>query len=203
MSAKHEKDVTDYNFKPKRDNDDYGWTHRGYLRHFDGPGHAQFVTFRLADSLPKTVLEQWSNLKTSDAVFRKRIENFLDAGYGECWLRLPRVARIVRDSIFHFAGIRFELIAWVIMRNHVHVLIRPLEGQHLPEILHSIRSFSSQKASRLLGRSGAFWQRESFYRYIRDARHFAAVVRYIENNPVKAGLCKTAKEWEFSSAFGG
>jgi putative DNA methylase len=195
--------LTNFNFKPKQGPNDYGWAHRGYLRHFDGLEHPQFVTFRLADSLPQTVLQQWSNEKASDAAFRKRLEKFLDAGHGECWLRLPHVARIVREAIFHFAGVRYELIAWVIMPNHVHLLIRPLQGNHLPEILHSIKSFTAQNANKILGRSGTFWQRESFDRYTRNARHFAAVVRYIENNPVKAGLCGAAEDWEFSSAFRG
>ena len=89
------------------------------------------------------------------------------------------------------------------MPNHVHVLITPLEDAHLPEIMHSIKSFTAKKANAILGRSGAFSQRESFDRYIRNADHFRSVIRYIENNPVKARLCTSPEHWKFSSAYEG
>jgi putative transposase len=109
---------------------------------------------------------------------------------------------VVRESIFFYAGSRYRLIAWIIMPNHVHVLMSVFTGQHLPYIMHSIKSFTANRINKILCRSGQLWQHESFDRYIRDLRHRAATVKYIENNPVKARLCARASDWEFSSAYG-
>lgn len=87
------------------------------------------------------------------------------------------------------------------MPNHGHVLLTQFKGVHLPAIMHSVKSYSAQMANKAVGRRGQFWQHESFDRYIRNPRHFNAVVRYIENNPVKAGLCGEASEWKYGSAY--
>jgi putative DNA methylase len=192
--------MTDFRFKPKTSKESFGWTVRK-LRHFDGPLSAQFVTFRLFDSLPKYVIEMWRAECSAKADFRRRIERYLDNGHGECWLRVAEIASVVAGAITYHAGIRYDLAAWVIMPNHVHMLIRLYENQHLPVVLHSIKSFSAQSSNKILGRKGQFSQHESFDRYIRGPRHFAAVVKYIENNPVKTGLCSLPSEWQFSSAF--
>ncbi len=86
------------------------------------------------------------------------------------------------------------------MPNHVHILITPNAAQELSDILHSIKSFTAHEANKLLDRTGQFWQRESFDRYIRNHKHYLNVINYIEKNPVKAGLCKTPSEWKFSGA---
>jgi putative DNA methylase len=192
--------MTNYEFKPKQCPEDYGWHRRGYLPHFDGPGYPQFVTFRLCDSMPQNLLAEWRAHAVSDAAFRKRIEAYLDRGHGECWLKNGAVATIGRDALRFHDGARYALGPWVIMPNHAHVLLSPFEGHHLPDVMHSIKSFTANKANKVLGRVGPFWQRESFDRYIRNIKHYAAVVRYIENNPVKAGLCVRAEDWVFGSA---
>lgn len=193
--------MVDHSYRRKRSKEDYGWHRRGYLPHIDGSELYQFITFRLFDSLPKSVLEKWMKEGIADSLMRKRIERYLDSGYGACWLKDPAIAKIVRDSIFYFAGERYKLISWVIMPNHVHLLLALRENEHLPEILHSIKSYSAQKANQSLGRKGQFWMHESFDRYIRDLRHYTAVIRYIENNPVKARLCEKPEDWVFSSAY--
>ena len=192
--------MTNYNFKPKQGKEGYGWYRRN-LPHFDGPAYFQFVTFRLFDSMPAELLDRWRKECKTDADLRKRIEEFLDSGAGQCWLSLPAVAKIIRDALHFYNGKKYQLIAWVIMPNHVHFLLQLFENQHLPEILHSIKSYTAQQANKMLGCTGQFWQRESFDRYIRNARHYAAVINYIEENPVKAGLCRSKEEWRFSSAF--
>jgi putative DNA methylase len=187
-------------FKPKEVKDDYGW-HSRKLPHLDGEQMAQFVTFRLADSMPQAVLDKWREECEDDVDFRKRIEKYLDAGYGSCWLGIPEVAKVVADAMKFFDGKRYELRAWVIMPNHGHMLIVLRPGEHLPGIMHSIKSYSAKEANKLLGRTGQFWQHESFDRYIRSRKHFVAVVKYIEENPVKAGLCSSPEGWKFSSAY--
>ena len=89
------------------------------------------------------------------------------------------------------------------MPNHVHILIRLLGENLLSEVMHSIKSYTAHQANKILGRTRRFWSVESFDRYIRNADHFRNTVKYIEENPVKAGLCKEAAYWEFSSAYGG
>jgi REP element-mobilizing transposase RayT len=76
-----------------------------------------------------------------------------------------------------------------------------LEGHPLSEVMHSIKSYTAHEANRILGRKGRLWSVESFDRYIRDARHYRNTFKYIEENPVKAGLCGRAEDWEFSSAY--
>lgn len=88
------------------------------------------------------------------------------------------------------------------MPNHIHFLAVPFENISLAEMTHSIKSFTANQANKILQRKGEFWQRESFDRYIRNHEHFIKTIDYIENNPVKAGLCETYKDWKFSSAFG-
>jgi putative DNA methylase len=184
------------------------WHSRGYLPHWEAGEHSQHITFRLADSLPQELLEQWSTElrhlppERQDLERRKRIEAALDAGYGACHLRKPEIAKLIEDALLHFDGTRYLLHAWVVMPNHVHVLVTPLHDNSLSSILHSWKSFTAKQANRMLGRTGAFWQEEYFDRAIRDDRHFAAAVEYVEQNPVKAGLCREVAEWPWGSACG-
>lgn len=178
---------------------------RGNLPHVDPGEYTQFITFRLADSMPQDVLEKWrSELnrgEITDAAFRRRIEIYLDENYGSRWFTDPRIASIVQDALLNLDGKRYKLIAWVIMPNHVHILIRSLPGHPISEIMQTLKSFTSHEANKILGRKGSFWSKEYFDRYIRNARHFQATVRYIEENPVKARLCIKPEEWKFSSAY--
>jgi len=190
----------DYNFQPKGLKSSQGWYNRGRLPHFDGGPIPQFLTFRLHDSVPQELIEEWkANL--SDVQFRKSVEKFLDAGYGSCYLREPEIAHLVASSLKFHDTKKYDLDAWVIMPNHIHFLVTPFEGVELATIAHSIKSYTAHEANNILGRTGRFWQVEPFDRYIRSFRHYASVVKYIENNPVKAGLCKTAGEWWYSSAY--
>ncbi len=178
------------------------WYSRGYIPHFDHPGLIQGITFRLADSLPfhvrKSMAEELKNADNSAQ--RARFETYMNAGYGACYLRDPRIASLVENALLHFDGARYRLIAWVIMPNHVHVLIETFEGYPLGNILHSWKSYTAKEANRILGRTGQFWFREYFDRYIRDERHLGRAIRYIHNNPVKAGLADKPEDWLFSSA---
>ncbi len=181
-----------------------GWYSRGYLPHVDGGEIPQFITIRLADSLPQSVLERWrqelARNVITDAELRRRIELYLDRGYGSCALKDGRVAAFVQDSLLHFDGLKYSLRAWVVMPNHVHFLATPQEGYSLAEITHSFKSFTAHEANKILSRRGRFWFPEIFDRYIRNNEHFERAFAYIEDNPVKAGLCRKASDWPFSSA---
>ena len=188
------------------------WHSRGYLPHFDHPGLVQSVTFRLADSLPAEKLAQWqAELEIPAGArafgpqvieYHRRIEEWLDRGHGSCALRDSRVASMVAGALLHFDGERYRLLAWVVMPNHVHVLIETLPGFPLGDVVHSWKSYSAKQANQILAQTGRFWQEEYFDRYIRDADHLREARRYIEQNPVEAGLAKTAEAWPFGSSSG-
>ena len=181
------------------------WHSRGYLPHFEGGEIAQSITFRLHDSLPATLRAEWTaeleHLSDTEQKLhrRKRIEAALDEGHGACFLVDSRIARLVVDTLRRFDGERYQLHAWCVMPNHVHVLVTPLGTNTLSSIVHSWKSFTANEANRKLGRSGRFWMPEYFDRAIRNERHFRLAVAYIENNPVKAGLCETPEDWPWSS----
>ena len=183
-----------------------GWHSRGHLPHFDGGELAQFITFRLHDALPGSVLARWKEeLKHEkpgevEAIMRRRVEAYLDQGHGNCYLKESEVANMVQNALLFHDQIKYRLSAWTIMPNHVHLLCTPMTGHSLAEIMHSLKSYTSNEANRMLSREGRFWQKEYFDRYIRNASHFAKVVAYIENNPVKARLCEKAEDWPFGSA---
>jgi putative DNA methylase len=181
--------------------------HRRNLPHFEGGAIPQGVTFRLHDSLPREKVTEMTEsiLLPGKAAANKEqiriVNQLLDQGHGAAWIKNPVVAAIVQNSLLFFNGQRYDLHAWVIMPNHVHVLFTPAESWTLAKILHSWKSFSAREANKVLGRVGKFWQSEYFDRAIRDEKGFSTAVEYIENNPVKAGLCQIADEWRFSSAF--
>ena len=186
--------------------DHLGWHSRDYLPHFDHPGLIQAITFRLADALPAEQLHRWQTEleheteAVPDLETRRRIEAWIDAGHGGCALRDERVARLVEESLLHFDGDRYGLLAWVVMPNHVHLLVETHEGWPLAGLAHSWKTWTARRANALLNQTGPFWQQEYHDRFIRDCDHLANVVRYIEQNPVKAGLCARPEDWRWSSA---
>ena len=184
-----------------------GWRSRGYLPHYDGGETSQFITTRLADSLPQNLLKKWrielEKEEITDVEFRKTIEIYLDSGYGNCYLKQNEIGLMVQENLLHHADKKYKLYAWVIMPNHIHYLITPILPFTMAEITHSNKSFTAHQANKILNKSGQFWMPESFDRYIRDENHFLQTIAYIENNPVKAGLCENKKDWKFISAFAG
>ena len=178
-----------------------GWHTRGYLPHLDSGGAIQFVTFRLADSLPAAAVQRIKELAAEERVKCQRtLERLLDVGYGSCLLAEEPAAKLVERSLLHFEGKRYTLFAWCVMPNHVHAIVQPHPGNRLSDILHSWKSFSAMQINRMYRRRGRLWQPESFDRYIRNERHFVAVTAYVESNPVKAGLVEAAEHWPWSSA---
>src|SRR5262249_6850213 len=143
----------------------------------------------------------WHEEQQLLAWYCDKVDELLDAGIGACWLRRHDIAELVFRALKFFEGQRYDLHAWVIMPNHVHVVVWPYPGRTLSSILHSWKSFSSKQANKLLSREGrSFWQRESFNHWIRDEAERVRLVRYAENNPVKAHLCPRPEDWEWSSA---
>lgn len=192
-----------------------GWYSRGYLPHFDSSQVIQHITYRLADSLPQTVLAQMQvELKTPvddekcKAELRQRIETYLDAGHGSCVLQTPEIAECIVNTWLHFDGERYRLLEWVVMPNHCHVLIEPFEGAPLGQIVLSWKNYTARFINKYKDRTGArrpqensqVWQRDYWDRFIRNNRHFEAAKNYIITNPVKAGLVAKPDDWPWSSA---
>jgi putative transposase len=175
-----------------------GWHSRGYLPHCDQDGLVQHVVFRLADSLPSSVLEKTRLLSKHERF--GRCDRLLDSGIGSAVLKSPDFANVVLDSLMWFDGSHYALIAWCIMPNHVHVVVEPLGDHLLRNIVKSWKANSAARINALRGASGRLWASEYFDRFMRSQEHLSTTVDYIENNPVTAGLCKRASEWAFSSA---
>jgi REP element-mobilizing transposase RayT len=178
-----------------------GWHSRGYLPHFDLPGLVQFLNYRLDDAMPASLRHEWSSLMEIDDELKRRakIEAYLDRGLGKCELRDPRAAAIVEENWLHADGQDYRLLAWVVMPNHVHLLVE-IWQKPLAQLIKGWKGYTARRINRVLGRSGKLWQDDYWDRYIRDEAHFHKVVHYIEANPVKAGLAKTPEQWPFSSA---
>ena len=178
---------------------------RRHLPHWEQEGATYFVTFRLADSIPNTLLTEWHDElqtwlkfhprpwdhKTAKEYERRFVdgpEKWLDRGHGECHLRNQRLAAIVANALRHFDRERYRLDAFVVMPNHVHVLVQPKSGHSLSEILHSWKSFSAHSINKALHRKGDFWMEESHDRMVRDFEELERYRDYIKENPVAAKL---------------
>jgi len=200
-------------------NEPRAWHARGYLPHYDDGRSIQTITYRLADALPCDAVQQLEEQTLDDEERRAVIEHYLDAGHGTCELRDPAKARAVLQTWRHSEDIDYRLHAWVIMPNHVHVMIEPGKFRSLGAIIGAWKSISTRKILRIdLEREGLhrnavpdgresgpakkrnLWQADYYDRFIRDERHYQAAVDYIQNNPVKARLVTSPSAWPWSSA---
>jgi REP element-mobilizing transposase RayT len=178
-----------------------GWHQRGYLPHFDAPHVTQLVTFSLADSFPVTRRAEWEPLlrEPDESLRRRRLEAWLDRGYGECWLRQPAVAALVEASLLGGHGRSYRLQAWVIMPNHVHLVV-DIWQTPLSRLVKAWKGATSREANALLGRDGTFWQADYWDTHIAAPAHLARAIRYVDNNPTRARFVKEPGDWQWSSA---
>ena len=193
--------------------------HHGTLPHWRQQGCTYFVTFSLADSLPQSVLRDLKNkrnrwleqhhIEPLDTNWRDEFAKIpeeqqrsferqmatnlnreLDCGYGSCVLKDPNLSEIVAHALEFHHGTRVFVGDYVIMPNHVHVLMTPIEPNELEQILKSIKSFTAKGINKKLRKSGTLWQRDSYDHIVRDAKQLEAFKRYIADNPTKAQLGK-------------
>jgi len=205
------------------------------LPHWHPPGAAIFLTCRLYGSLPENVTQQLNEAqklvareigkaRASDNQIAKlklnqhkklfaKLATILDrAETGPRWLGETEVADLVEDALLRRYAELYRLWAYVVMVNHLHLLLRPKSIVARDEnpinsfvsmstIMKSIKGYTSREANRILKRTGErFWQQESFDHWPRDESEFLRIIAYIENNPVKAGLVRSPEEWSWSSA---
>jgi REP element-mobilizing transposase RayT len=189
---------------------------RGRLPHWETDSATYFITFRLNDSLPRSVLDKTEferkNIVLSAASLNRdlspderkriahlstaRIEQFLDSGAGACYLKVPAIAEIVRQALHHFDDKRYRLFSWCIMPNHVHVVARLFPGNSLSPVLHSWKSFTAKQAEGILRVSGPFWQKEYYDHLLRSEAEFERAIQYVMDNPIRAGLGSWQWVWK-------
>jgi len=177
-----------------------GWHQRGYLPHFDAPNVTQMVTFMLVDSFPAHRNPEWEEiLRDADAsAKRRKLEEWLDRAHGECFLRRRDVAEIIEQVLLEANGRKFQMQAWVILPNHVHLVVDVWDVP-LSKLMGGWKGKSSRLANVKLKRSGAFWQEDYFDTLIRDEAHLKKAIHYTEQNSAKAGLIKDPRDWPSSS----
>jgi putative transposase len=201
------------------------------LPHWDMPGAAFFVTSCLKGSIPaRGLIELQLYQQELDARPRPddlsedewksrrwklrfaRLDRLLDEESDARWLDRPDLAEVVVSSMLHFSGVRYEVLAFVVMPSHFHWVFRPIdewvagmtptELRRSPreQVMHSVKKWTSRRCNEILGRKGPFWQSESYDHWIRDFAELERIIRYVEDNPVKAALVKNPEDWRFSSA---
>ncbi len=204
---------------------EYKLFYRRHLPHIQPPGATLFITFRLAGSIPAEVLQQLRvEADRVEAILacipdpQKRAERaYLEqrrlfgkwdtaldmARSGPFWLRDPQIADLVAESLHHRDGRVYDLVAYCIMPNHVHVVYTPLlkeDGTYyaMSAIMHSLKLYTARESNLLLGREGQFWQHENYDHFVRDEAELRRIIWYVLNNPVKAGLVEYWEEWKWS-----
>jgi len=170
--------------------------YRRNLPHWRQDGATYFVTFRLADALPQHLVQQLERIRTvllaardadsdhlkADREYFRCMKQHLDQGLGSCCLRQPAARAILLAAFRHGEGDRYELGEHAVMPNHVHVLVRPLVGHELEDIVHQWKGSTAREINRTLGASGRVWQDESYERLVRDSLELARTSRYIVAN---------------------
>ena len=174
--------------------------HRRRLPHLHEIGQPVFLTWRLHGSLPTG--RKFPAQSTAGQAF-SAMDRLLDgATTGPLFLRMPEIANLIADSLRYRESPlnQCHLHAWVVMPNHVHVLITPLIP--VSKLMQSLKRFTATEANRILQRTGSpFWQDESYDRLVRNGQEFERIVRYIELNPVISGLAPSPEQFPWSSAW--
>jgi putative transposase len=193
--------------------------YRRHLPHWRQVGATYFVTFRLADALPQSKLnelklwrEQWERTHPEPRreedweayakQYMMMVDRWMDEGAGECVFRNKECALILRDALLQFDVEHYHLFAFVVMPNHCHVVVQPSDDWELEKIIGRWKGFTGHAVNVKLCRTGSLWQEESYDRIVRDENHLRKVVRYIGRNPQKAGISEekwmrwVCPEWE-------
>jgi putative transposase len=209
--------------------------YRRNLPHYQPMGGTFFVTFRLTGSLPREVVSRLKEEKESNeyriagvindkeraekwhayqAEYFEKFDALLDGNStGPLWLKEEKIASQVANSVRFFDGTRYDVLAFCIMPNHVHLVCTLLPGAVTKEllesegpsapyiltsILQSVKKYSAREANKILGRSGEFWQPESYDHLVRNSEELERLLAYVLNNPVKARLCDAWDEWQWT-----
>ena len=204
---------------------EYREFYRRNLPHIQPRGATFLVNFRLAGSLPTEVVERLraeaaqlhekllsvkdpkEKLLLQNKEQSKHFSRWDDALHssksGHFWLREARIAETVANSIRYHDGDWFDVLAYCIMPNHVHLVLTPYESSvtadySLTRIMHNIKRNSANHANEILGRMGSFWQHENYDHFARDEEELQRIIKYVLYNPVQANLVKEQADWKWS-----
>jgi REP element-mobilizing transposase RayT len=130
---------------------------------------------------------------------RKKLQAYLDKGRGECPLRKPTIASLVDEALRFHNHAQYELRAWVVMPNHLHVLFK-VTVKPMGLVIKDWKEYTAREANKVLGRQGKFWAPDYWDTYMRDSKHELQARHYAEQNPVKARMAREPKDWLWSSA---
>jgi REP element-mobilizing transposase RayT len=207
--------------------------YRRNLPHYQQLGYVYFITARLAGTIPRSVYEKIRKNYSKELVKvsgyknltkRRRLyyelqeksfqtyDSILDKSmYGEKWLSDKPVASLLKKSLHFRDEKEYELYAYTIMPNHIHLIIKPIllsksesasnrdENKFIvTKIIGNFKKFTGREANKILKRSGQFWQHESYDHLIRGVRELQKLTEYILNNPVKAKLCELSDDWNWN-----
>ena len=204
--------------------------HRRHLPHYYPPNSVYLVSPRLAGSLPRHRIVELSEKRELLRIQKRtlsevtleasrlqrelfKLERAIEKASQHChWLSDPRIADLVADAIRYRDGRDYDLIAYSIMPNHMHLvfgigapdLLEPvgqidnLSDKPVSKIMQSLKRHTAREANKILGRTGAFWQDESYDHVIRDSEELERIVLYVLHNPVKAGFVRDWREWKWS-----
>jgi type I restriction enzyme R subunit len=184
--------------------------------HWSQAGAIVFITFRTHDSIPQAVLDRWECEKQEwfrirglsrglhwsqllptlspaeqdsfHQAFHRCREDFLDTCHGQCLLRRPALAKVVADSLLHFDEQRYRLGDFVVMPNHVHLLVAFPSAEAMQKQCDSWLHFTAWQINQAIGAKGHFWQAEPFDHLVRSPEQYDYLRRYIADNPAKAKL---------------
>lgn len=176
-----------------------GWHIRVYLPHYDANTLVPHVVFRTFGSLPKQVL---ADLHSAEAATKlANIDFALDQSKDDAVFSVPAYANIMQNALRYFDGDRYDLQAWCVMPNHVHVVLVTHPEHLLGNIVKSWKHSAAWSINKARGTSGGVFALDYFDRYMRNLRQAEATIHYVEANPVRAGLCADCADWPWSSAF--
>ena len=184
-----------------------------YLPHWTDNDSYYHICFHLIDSLPSNVLQTWlferkniiaaANLQKRDLtaeekhqqalLYSKKVAFYLDKGCGYCYFWDEKCADIIVSALNFYNNIKYELYAWCVMPNHVHVIIKLNADNDLFKIIHSWKSYSATRINQVLRQKGSLWHRDAYNRLIRNQKELDATIKYVWENPDKAGI----KDWKY------
>ncbi len=179
--------------------------HNRNLPHWQQKEKMHFVTFRTYDSIPEEKLNKlkekqlefisrYSEPYTVEQereyrhLFFEKIDEWMDNCYGECLLKSEQYSSVIKNALEYYDNDKYKLDHWVVMPNHVHVLLLLVNDSELSEILHGWKSFTANQINKKTGNKGQFWQHESFDHIVRDEFFLDKYRDYIVQNKSKCKM---------------